>query len=123
VSLTHGEQPLVGQGIQHHPCVLVPASGELGQGHAAADHRLALARPGQPQQDPAGGLLLFGVKAGPGAFGQAGDRPAHPPGLLVGGQRQCPALAVLPALQQRARQQRQPTGLVGDLADHGVGQA
>ena len=104
MSLTHGEQPLVGQGIQHHPCVLVPASGELGQGHAAADHRLALARPGQPQQDPAGGLLLAGVELPPGPLGQAGDRPMHPTGLMVGGQRQGAALAVLPALQQRARQ-------------------
>jgi hypothetical protein len=32
-------------------------------------------------------------------------------------------VAVLPALQQRTRQQRQPPRLVGDLVDHGVGKA
>jgi hypothetical protein len=31
-------------------------------------------------------------------------------------------VAVLPALQQRTRQQRQPPGLLGDLVDHGLGQ-
>jgi hypothetical protein len=39
--LALGEQPLVGQGVQHHPPTLVPTCGELGQGHAAAHHRLA----------------------------------------------------------------------------------
>ena len=121
--LALGEQPLVGQGVQHRPAPLVTGRGDLVERHPAADHRLALARPGQPQQDPAGHRLLAGVELLPGAFGQPGDRAAHPTGLLVGGQGQGAAVAVLPALQQRTRQQRQPPGLVGDLADHRLGQA
>ena len=55
-------------------------------------------------------------------LGQASDRAPHPARLLVGGQREGTALAALPAFQQRARQEREPTGLVGDLADHRLGQ-
>ena len=117
-----GEQPMVGQCVQHHRCAFVIAGGELAQGYPAAYHRLTLARPGQPDQDPTRGILVAGLKLPPGAFGQASDRATHPARLLVGGQREGTALAVLPALQQRARQERQPTGLAGDLADHRLGQ-
>jgi hypothetical protein len=79
-----GQQPLVGQRLQHPQDELVLGGGELLQGHPAADHRLALARPGQPQQDPAGHRLLVRRQPEPGAFGQPGHRPAHPTGLLVG---------------------------------------
>ena len=121
--LAHAEQPLVDQGVQHRPAPLVMGWGDLVERHAAAHHRLALARPGQAQQDPAGHRLLARRQPKPGAFGQPGHRPPHPTGLLVGGQGQRAAVAVLPALQQRTRQQRQPPGLLGDLADHRLGQA
>jgi hypothetical protein len=119
--LAHAEQPLVDQRTQHRPAPLV--LGDLLKGDPAADHRFTLARPGQPQQDPAGRLLGVGVELLPGGFGQPSDRAMHPAGLLVGGHGQGAATAVLPALQQRTRQQRQPAGLLGHLGDHGLGQA
>jgi hypothetical protein len=121
--LALGEQPLVGQGVQHRPDTLVTALGELVEGHPASDHCLALARPDQPQEDPTSGVLVVGVELLPGPFGQPSHRAVHPSGLLVGGQGQGAAVAVLPAFQQRTRQQGQPPGLGGDLVDHGLGQA
>ena len=68
---------------------------------------VALALAGQPQQDPAGGLALGVVEARVGALGQPRDRAVHAARALVGAQAQRAAVAVLPQLDQRARQQRQ----------------
>jgi hypothetical protein len=114
---------MVGQCVQHRADTLVLTLSKLGQEDPAADHRFTLARAGQSQQHSAGHRLLVRVELVPGAFGQPGDRAPYPAGLLVGGYRQGAAAAVLPALQQRTRQQRQPAGLLGDLGDHRVGQA
>ena len=89
---------------------------------AAPHDGVALALPGQPQQDPPGQPPARGVEPLVGLLGQPRDRPAHAPGLLVVGQAQRAAVAALPQLQQRRRDQRQRTGLALDVGDQRVDQ-
>ena len=60
------------------------------------------------------------VEPGVGALGEPGDRAVHAAGALVGAQAQRAAVAVLPQLEQRARQQRQAAGLALDVGDQRV---
>ena len=60
------------------------------------------------------------VEARVGALGEPGDRAAHAARALVGAQAQRAAVALLPQLEQRGRQQRQRAGLALDVGDQRV---
>ena len=72
---------------------------------------------GEAQQDRFRDRPLRGVEAVVGALGQTSDRAAHAARALVGDEAQVTPVALLPELEQRAREQRQRTRLV-----RGVGQ-
>ena len=63
---------------------------------------------------------LLGVEPLVGALGQPRDGAAHAAGLLVGAQAQRAAVAPLPELEQRRRQQRQRAGLALDVGDQRI---
>ena len=85
--------------------------------HAAPGVLGSLPERDQPQQKKAGDLPLVGVERLVNPLGSTRDRPFHPAGRLVPGERQLRALPLSPGLQQRmghpwaarpARCRRQP---------------
>ena len=95
---------------------------ELAEPGAAAHDGVALALAGQPQQDPPRQRPARGVEPLVGLLGQPRDGAADAAGLLVVGQPQRAAVAALPQLQQRRREQRQRAGLALDVGDERVDQ-
>jgi hypothetical protein len=93
-----------------------PGAVQLGDGHALA--HVALAR--ETQQDPSRLLALVRSEALVRRLGQPRDRAAHAARPVVRLEVQLPAVALLPQLQQRGRQQRQPAGLALDVRDQRV---
>ena len=119
LALADRDQPRRGEDVEH---LRDRVALELAQPGAAPHDGVALALSGQPQQDPPGQRPARGVELLVGLLGLPRDRPADAPGLLVVGQPQRAAVAALPQLQQRRRDQRQRTGLALDVGDQRVDQ-
>ena len=109
-----------GEHVEHARDVLVAVGVELLERDAAADGAAAGVVAGQPQQDAARDGLLAHGQARVRRLGQARDRAAHAAGAPVAGQPQAAALAPLPQLEQRGRQQRQRAGLALDVGEQAV---
>jgi hypothetical protein len=78
---------------------------------------------GEAQQNPPRRVAIIGLEPFIGTFGEARDRAEHPAGALVGGERQPAAVAPLPELEQRGRQQREGPGRVLDVIEQRVDDA
>ena len=116
--------------------VTQPVVGERGQARRRRPRRARLrarrarpggARPRRPRPRPPGAAgsarattRWRGVEPLVGALGQPRDRAVHAAGLLVGAHAQAPAVALLPQLEQRGRQQRQRAGLALDVGDQRI---
>ena len=118
LALADRDQPIVGEHGEHLGDAVRPSSSA--SAHAPAHDGVALALAREPQQDPARDLAAAGVEPLVRALGQPRDRAVHAAGLLVGAQAQAPAVALLPQLEQRGRQQRQRAGLALDVRDQRV---
>ena len=113
-----GHEPAVGQRGEHLRGARRAL--ELGERDAPAHGGVALADPGQPHEDRPRARLLLPARgrrrrARPAARPRRGRRPR-------GRRREREALAValLPQLEQRGREQRQRTGLAPDVGDQRV---
>ncbi len=96
--------------------VLVALGLQLGERDPPADrHRLLGV--GEPQEDRPGALALGRAEPTVGALREPGHRPVDAAASLVRGAAQGAAAALLPELDQGGGEQRQPSGLVGDVAD------
>nr|WP_125803447.1 hypothetical protein [Actinoplanes sp. ATCC 53533] len=82
----------------------------------------ALAQGGQPQEDVLHDLLAGWFQLAEDPFRRPGHGLGDAARLPVAGEGQQPALAAVPGLQQRVRDQRQRAGLVGDVGQHRVHQ-
>ena len=119
--LVGGQQPAVGQSRERRHRVLVSIDVELFECYAAPDEDLQLlAGVGEPDEDRARTSALGLTQGLVHRLGHARHRSADAPGSRVRRVAQRPSFAPLPQLPQRGGQQRQPTGLIGDLGDQGV---
>ena len=113
------DQALAGEHREHLGDPLVAVCLQFGQRHPPAYDRVAVAL-GQAQQDPARELAPRRVEPRVGALGQPRDRAADAARVLVGAHAQVAAVAVLPELEQRRREQRQTARLALDVGDQRV---
>ena len=96
---------------------LVDPRHQLAQRGAAARVLGPLARLREAQQRPAGDLLLLGRERGVDRLGPLGDRALDAAGLAVALQREHPAPASLPQLEERVLEQRQRTRLAVEVVE------
>ena len=82
--------------------------------------RLAVAAGDEPEQDPARDRLLVVAERPERRLGVPADGAADAARPLVGGERQRPAVALAPEVEQRRREERQAAGLAGDVVDERV---
>ena len=101
-ALTDRDQAALGEDVEHAPAVVA----ELVERDAPPHGRAAFLG-GQPQQQAPGGDPLVRFEALVGRLGQPRHGAAHAPRALVRGEPHVAAVALLPQLQQRGRQQRQ----------------
>ena len=101
-ALTDRDQAALGEDVEHAPAVVA----ELVE-RDAPPHGGAAFLGGQPQQQAPGGDPLVRFEALVGRLGQPRHGAAHAARALVRGEPHVAAVAPLPQLQQRSRQQRQ----------------
>ena len=115
-ALVHGHQPALGQHREGGGGVLVALGLELCERDPPSDRRRLLGV-GEPQQDRPGALALGLGEAPVGALGEARHRAADAAARRVARLAQGATAALLPQLDQGGREQRQPAGLLRDVAD------
>ena len=95
---------------RHEAAVRQPVEDAIGlellERHAAPYADTVLVVAGETQEDAAGDMLLLGVEALVCALRQSRHRAPHSAGALIRCETQPVAVASLPQLQQRGRQQR-----------------
>jgi hypothetical protein len=115
------DQPALGQVLEHRGDV--PGGRvEFLEGDAAAHRDAALVVVGQAEEEAPGGPLLRRREGRVRRLGEPGDGAAHAAGALVGGERQSPAVALAPQLEQRGREQRQRSRLALEVAQQRLDQ-
>ena len=115
-----GQQPALGEDVEHPRDPLAALRLELVQRHAPADDRPVLALVGEAEQERARDLPLRRLQAAERVLGEPRDRAFDAARAAVGGELQLAAAALPPQLEQRRRQQRERTGLPRDVLDEGV---
>ena len=117
------EQPFAHERREHALDTRVVLGVELGACHPPSRRRLVVAARGdEPQQDPAPGVAVLVGQRPKCRLRMPRDRAPDAAGLLVRSERQRPAVAAQPEVDERGREQRQAAGLAGDVVDERVDQ-
>ena len=111
-----------GERIHNGRHALVVAQVEFRDGHATARDGLAASSRGEPEHQPARDPLPVFIQGGIGGLGVRCDGSLHAAHALVRLELQRAVLPLLPQIEQRGREQRQPSGLADDVGDERLGQ-